>query len=143
MCADNTTIDDYLKLLEIRLNVVNTYFDFDDYSDPIKSYIDDRFLIHLVPSLTHTFLVKLQKNEVEVQNDYFSLVPGGNQQEFIGFENIGDRISPEGGLHPGLLNIVFIKDSEHRSYERTVFTILDAFGSIGGLLEILTFIGSF
>jgi len=51
---------------------VNTYFDFDDYTDPVKPYIDNRFSFELLPNLMVTNNVYLQVRVSE--NQYFRIM---------------------------------------------------------------------
>ena len=60
VCATPAEIDAVQKTLEIDLYVVNSYFDFDDYNNPIKTYIDDRFYYNLIPGFTKLSAVKIQ-----------------------------------------------------------------------------------
>ncbi len=79
-------------------------------------------------------------------------MPGGKSKKFVGFENIERETSAEGMPYPDslrtvfrfiILGVLFTKDAINTEYERSVFTILDAFGNIGGLLEIFSIIGGF
>ncbi|CAI2384546.1 unnamed protein product [Moneuplotes crassus] len=140
-CQSNTTIDSIMSKVQIRLYVVNTYFDFEDYDNPIKTYLDDRFLFYLIPGFSLNIGVRLQKNEAEIQDDYFAFAPGGNNKEFIGFDTVMERMAMEGNPDESLLAIIFTKDPSSKSYDRSVFTVLEAFGNIGGLLEIFSIAG--
>ena len=46
--------------MTIDMVVANTYFDFDDYKDPVKTYIDDRFLYRLIPNFEKTNTAYIQ-----------------------------------------------------------------------------------
>lgn len=48
VCQSDADIATFVDTLIVDAPVVNTYFDFDDYNKPIKSYIDDRFLTPLM-----------------------------------------------------------------------------------------------
>ncbi|CAI2374751.1 unnamed protein product [Moneuplotes crassus] len=141
-CKTNEEIDQLAAAIDVRMMVVNTYFDFEDYDKPIKTYLDDRFLLYMTPGFTQNVYVKIQKNEAEIQDDYFAFAPGGDVTEFIGFESVENNMFSERSPANNLLNVLFIKDSASISYERTVFTVLEAFGNIGGLIEILYVGGS-
>lgn len=40
-CASNEEISDYFKVRKFSVAFVNSYFDFNDYESPIKTFIDD------------------------------------------------------------------------------------------------------
>lgn len=46
--------------MQVDMVVANTFFDFEDYGDPVKSYIDDRFLYRLVPGLSKEYTSYIQ-----------------------------------------------------------------------------------
>ncbi|CAI2384266.1 unnamed protein product [Moneuplotes crassus] len=140
-CQSNTTINSILKKVQIRVYIVNTYFDFEDYDNPIKTYLDGRFLYDIMPGFSQNIGIRLQKNEAEIQDDYLAFAPGGDSKEFIGIDTAIERLATEENYDGDLLNVVFTKDSSSKSYERSVFTVLEAFGNIGGLLEIFTIVG--
>ncbi|CAI2384501.1 unnamed protein product [Moneuplotes crassus] len=62
-------------------------------------------------------------------------------KEFIGFDTIIERMATEGNPDESLLAIRFTKDPSSKSYDRSVFTVLEAFGNVGGLLEIFSIAG--
>ena len=46
--------------MSITVPFVNTYFDFDDYDNPVQTFIDDRFYIETLPGYTKTNLAYVQ-----------------------------------------------------------------------------------
>ena len=60
VCATPAQINAVQENLGIALYVVNSYFDFDDYNNPVKTYIDDRFFYNLIPGFTKFSAVKIQ-----------------------------------------------------------------------------------
>lgn len=49
VCADENTINSFLDPLQFSMAFVNTYFDFNDYVNPIHYFIDDSFFFQLEP----------------------------------------------------------------------------------------------
>ena len=47
--------------------MVNSYFDFEDYQNPVHTYLDDRFIIDLVPGLEKDDIIYIKKSEAEMQ----------------------------------------------------------------------------
>jgi hypothetical protein len=74
--------------------VVNTYFDFDDYKNPIKEYLDDSFLVELIPSFRKENKVFLRENEAEVQDGFFYYTPDGKKSKFVGYSKTTESINP-------------------------------------------------
>ena len=49
-CETDADINTQIGKLSIQIPFVNTYFDFDDYNDPVKTYIDDRLQFATLPT---------------------------------------------------------------------------------------------
>ena len=113
--------------------VINSYFDFEDYDQPIKTYIDDRFFFSLMTSITRNFLAYVKTNEAETLDDFFNYSPQGKESSFISI----DRISQDIQESETIVSVRFVKDPRTDSYDRSVFSLLDALGNIGGLNEVL------
>ena len=113
--------------------VINSYFDFEDYDQPIKTYIDDRFFFSLMTSITRNFLAYVKTNEAETLDDFLNYSPQGKESSFISI----DRISQDIQESETIVSVRFAKDPRTDSYDRSVFSLLDALGNIGGLNEVL------
>ena len=113
--------------------VINTYFDFEDYSNPLKTYIDDRFLYGMLTNFSKQYLVYIRENKAETIDDYFNYSPNGDESGFVSIERIDQDIHESSSI----VNIRFIKDPTSDTYERSVFSLLDALGNIGGVNEVL------
>lgn len=48
------------KGLIVSVAVANTFFDFEDYDDPVKTFIDDRFTYFLIPDFKKTITAYIQ-----------------------------------------------------------------------------------
>ena len=59
-CQSNDTIDEYIKNMEVSIFLVNSYFDSDDYENPINTFIDDRFYYNLIPQFTKASVISIQ-----------------------------------------------------------------------------------
>jgi len=82
-----------ISKMKVEVPVVNTFFNFDDYQDPVKTYIDGRFSYDLLPGYVKTNYVFLKKNEAEYQDSYWAYQPGGNKKEFVGIERVDQRLA--------------------------------------------------
>ena len=49
VCATDPDIEEFLRHSAFDIVIANTYFDFDDYKAPIKTFIDDRFVFDAMP----------------------------------------------------------------------------------------------
>jgi len=46
--------------LEVTIYIVNSYFDYDDYNEPVKTYLDDRFTYTNLPGMTKASFIYIQ-----------------------------------------------------------------------------------
>ncbi|CAI2375893.1 unnamed protein product [Moneuplotes crassus] len=128
------------KGLLVSIAVANTYFDFEDYEDPVKTFIDDRFTYYIIPDFKKTINAYIQKNEAEVQDGFFTYTPDGEEIEFVGVDTVTQDISSL-GIDEQIFAMKFAKDSRMKSYERSVFSFMEATGNMGGLFEIMEIAG--
>ncbi|CAI2382333.1 unnamed protein product [Moneuplotes crassus] len=141
-CPDD--LDEFMSKLRIKIPFVNTYFDFDDYNDPVKTYIDGRFDHGIMNGFMVAHDVFLQKNDAELQDNYFAYQPGGNEKEFVGVDRVDQKLAIQDESTDNIVyKIQFVKDAASKSYERSVFSFMEVTGNIGGLFEILSIAGGF
>ena len=132
-CKSEDEINSLLSGNVLDMAVINTYFDFEDYSNPLKTYIDDRFLYGMLTNFSKQYLVYIRENKAETIDDYFNYSPNGDESGFVSIERIDQDIHESSSI----VNIRFIKDPTSDTYERSVFSLLDALGNIGGVNEVL------
>ncbi|CAI2382433.1 unnamed protein product [Moneuplotes crassus] len=137
-------LEDKISRLRVEIPFVNTYFDFDDYTSPVKTYIDGRLVVDMLPGYVKRDDVFIQKNEAEIQDSYFAYQPGGSKKEFVEIHRVDSRLAVQiDDVDNTIYKLLFVKDAETKSYERQVFSLLEVTGNIGGLFEILERTGGF
>ena len=92
-----------------------------------------------------------RKNEAEYQDDIFSYKPGGTKKDMIEIARFDNRISVENHPYNSIFSkdfifykiaATFVKDNVSKSYDRTVITLLDVLGNVGGIMGIFSVIGA-
>ena len=136
-------IEEILNGIELNIAVVNSYFDFEDYDNPVRTFLDDRFRYSLVSQMERNIIVSLQENEAETKDSYFQYSPEGKTTNFISANRVDKEIRSINNESDVMMSVKFIKDYNYDSYERQVFSVLELFGSLGGLLEIFIIVGGF
>ena len=124
--------------MNIELFIVNTYFDSNEYDNPIKTYIEDGIGYSGVNGISHLANFYFQNNEIETQNSYLSMFHRKQKYSFINLDTIKNSI---GSSDESIFKFGFIKSNKKRSIERSVFTFLDLIGTLGGIFEIFSIIG--
>ena len=122
--------------------MVNSYFDFDNYDEPVQTYIDDRYSYNTISGYTKYIRIFVSKNEAELQDTFFTYAPGGDKKEFISVNSVDQDLAVDYEETGEVLKIHFYKDYGYKHYERSVFSILDLTGKLGGVNEVFEITGS-
>lgn len=137
-CQSDTDIATKLYAGRLNLSIVNKYFDLDDYDEPIKNYLDDRFSYRLTQGFTKVVNVYLKKNVVTMQDNLFQY-QNAVTKEFYKIDRTQTDLSdayPDGTL----IEVNLLIDGETEYHERKVYSFLDMTGQIGGIFEIVKLI---
>jgi hypothetical protein len=125
----------------LEFGMVNAYFDFNDISDPIKTYYEDVNFYSMVPYYPNYLTIKVAHNEYQTDDNlvFQGLTAQGS------FYNVRSKdIQPDNynNREPGkIMTILVYLTPEYQLYERYSFSIFDMFGLIGGLYEICKILG--
>ena len=60
----------------------NTYFDGNDYDNPIKTFLDDRIFDNPIYGFQKNYYAYIKQNSVELQDNLFSYSPDGSELSF-------------------------------------------------------------
>ena len=126
--------------LSIFVFIVNTYFDQDDYTNPIKTYVEDGLEYNGLNSYQSQAKFYFQKNDAEMLDDYFSIFPSPQQKSFFRLASKNNLLSYS---TDEIITISFLKSNQKQTIERSVFTFLDLLGVLGGIFGILSMFGGF
>ena len=121
--------------------VVNSYVDFDDYENVIKTYNDERFFYKLSGGITKRQEIYVRKNYVNL-NDGFFQIGQTEKKEFYNVENSKTDVEIDHRNYK-YARISIKMESREDTYERTVFSVFDYTGLIGGVFEIFEILGGF
>jgi hypothetical protein len=118
------------------LIVVNSYVDFEDYSSPVKRYLDDKYSWRGKPDSTKLIRMFPKENSVELRDN----IVGISSSEYQNFISINEAMLDITNLNTfgDYFDITINLSSEKTNYQRSVFTLFDLTGLIGGLFEVLT-----
>ena len=110
--------------------------DFNDFDTPIKSFVDDRVSFYLLSGIAKLVKIYAKLNKAELNDDYMKLNPTVNK-EFFSVDRIQSDI---GTLNNDIIcQTIILLDPNADTYQRTVFSILDLFGTVGGIFGLLQF----
>ena len=108
--------------------------DFNDYNTPVKSYFDDRILINTVKSFTKYIKVYAKLNTATLNDDYLK-IQSPTTKQFFNTDKIVYELSDNDSTT--IMQTAIFVDSNRGNYQRTVFSILDLLGLVGGIFGLL------
>ena len=146
-CKSNAEIQQGINNLDLTFIVVNAYLDFTDYNDPVKHYIDDLIFFHLESTRHKKSTVFVMKSEVDLADyllqvgqswvGYFSLV-----EKTRAFDDSFHEYDPNDDDTGKYSSIILRFDTKYYQYGRTVYTVLQFLGDVGGLQSSLLMVGA-
>ena len=139
-CASDSDTDTYIKNLRITILIANSYVDFDDYDNPVKRYFDDRYSYRLTSGFRKISRAYIRPNKAEFRDSLVDL-EFSEKKEFYSVESTIDDFSAEFD-NGNLFTYQMLLDHNRDNYERSVYTLTDMFGQVGGVFELFKAIGS-
>ena len=121
--------------------MINSYVDFDDYENVVKTFNDESFYYKLRKGFTREPEILLRKNFVKLNDEFFQMGQT-EHKEFYSTEKTKDDFDfdPDNNLYA---KISIRMEAREDTYERTVFSVFDYTGLIGGVFEIFEVLGGF
>jgi hypothetical protein len=119
---------------------INSYFDFNDYEQPVKQYIDDSLFYEIEPNRLKKVNFYVMKSEIELQDSYFQLGQR-DSYEFVQVQN--QRFYDDSNTEdPSTLITLYIRyDARYEVYERKIYSALELLRDLGGLQRSMYVIG--
>ena len=138
-CKSSDEIDAKLAGGRFVIIAQNSYVDFGDYENVIKTYIDERFLIRVSPGIQKESVLYMRNNHVTLYDSIIQ-IGQGEERQFYSIENSeSDFSSSESFTY---VSFLLRMEAREDTYERTVFSFFDLTGLVGGVFEILEVVGS-
>ena len=70
-CKSEEEINAKMAQQFIYVAALKTYFDYDDYENPIKSYVDDEDVVLMIQNYTSTLEIQVQQNHAYLADNLF------------------------------------------------------------------------
>ena len=140
ICKTEEEIDNFMGSLFVNIATISGYFDFDDYQQPIKTYLNDYEQVYLNSAYYQQYDFKIKQNKALI-SDNLIFSNGFDNKHFYTVETPRYRLF-NNDLSANLVMTINLRLSrESEQYERIVYTFFDLFGYLGGLFDFLYFIG--
>ena len=67
----------------VGIFTASSYFDFDDFSDPVKHYVNDGLYFYFAPGFTKLVSIYVKENSYELSDSIFRYGPSTDKNKFI------------------------------------------------------------
>ena len=134
-CQPSSIIEKSILGITANVAILNSYLDFNDYDTPVKSYLDDRASFYLLSAYSKVAKVYAKLNKAILDDDYLK-IKSATTKEFFSV----DRVENDVGSfdYEVVAQVGILLDPNRDTYKRTVFTILDLSGTLGGIFGLLS-----
>ena len=121
--------------------IISSYFDFDDYENPIHYYLQDLNIMPMIPSLSQRLQYQVRLNKASMSDSLLFGSQGDyNQLEFYSIER-KQNFYASIDFDNSFLRVYISLDPEIDLYSRTVYSFLDMLGFVGGIFELFKLAG--
>ena len=128
-----TEIDEKIRQMVVTIVYLNSYMDFNDFETPVKTTLDDKISYYIKSNEVKIIKMYAKLNKATLNDDYLKLKSAVDKQFFS-----IDRVQNDSALDEVyIFNGNIFMDPNRDLYQRSVFTILDLFGTIGGIYGLL------
>ena len=132
-------ISTILSYSYINVALISTYFDFEDYVNPIKTYLNDLELVSFL-NATQFLEISVQQNEALISDSL--LFPGSfESRKFYNAKPKQLKQANSLVLNNSLAYVFVSLNRESEQYERVVYSFFDMFGYLGGLFDFAYYVG--
>ncbi|CDW89335.1 UNKNOWN [Stylonychia lemnae] len=136
-CASKQEIIDFISKIQFMLAFINSYFDQDDFEDPIKTQVVIQFY-NAIEGQAYNAYLNLQKIFLNSYNSWLSTLFDKKEYDYLSIEFIR---SIQGTIKPGvweMFNILIFCHKEEKVIERLSINLVDIMTILGGFINILS-----
>lgn len=136
-CKSQQTINTILTDKMLNVVFVNTYFDFEDYVAPVKTFLDERASYRIANGSRKYIEIYAQKRTAKYSDSYYDVFEQAKTEQFIGVETISQDFDTETGAGAVLFQVFIKLDPNQQAYGREVYSFFDLTGDVGGVFELM------
>ena len=135
-CKSEEEINNAMGNNLFHVYTLNSYFDFDDLENPVKTYIHSIDAAPLTPYISQNLAVNVNQNKAILNDGWFF---SSNTEEIEFYTNqYSSSFATSLTQFEGYLFLAqFRLDGKMSIYERTSFNFIELFGMLGGIYEII------
>jgi len=130
-----------LDQAQVALYYNNFYFDANDYTSPVKRYIDDKIWFKIMPRVRNDADIFVRRNSFSLQDNYIQIT-GEEEGSFISISGQRETIDDYEDGDQKMVRIYFRVDPIVDQYERKIYSGGDLLAQVGGVFSFLQGIGA-
>ena len=108
-CKSKQDIDSFISNVGVGIFTASSYFDFDDFSDPVKHYVNDGLYFYFAPGFTKLVSIYVKENSYELSDSIFRYEPSTAKNKFISTDDFNVDLKKEDD-DGTVLQVMYIKD---------------------------------
>lgn len=134
-CEDENDIDNDIVGYTMEIVMIDSYFDLHNFTQPIGSFLTEKYYYYCVPGTIKYTDIFIKENKIEL-TDNFMQFGGPEAKKFYSVSDVKESWAYYGG--PEYVYVKLQLDPETQLYKRTVYSLLDLVGQLGGVFGILS-----
>lgn len=138
-CQDIDTIKDLVEGATYYVKLISSYFESEDFSNPIKQYVDSTIYDYVNIGYSKEKDIYLSYNDARTQNSYLSPFGGYTFYEYLSVDSISTYFTVS-DTSSYLAVFRFYLTNKKESILRSSLGLLDIFGIAGGLSSLIAMI---
>lgn len=115
--------------------MIDSYFNLRNFTQPIGSFLTEKYYYYCVPGTIKYTDIFIKENKLELTDNFLQL-GGPVEKKFYSVSDVKESWAYYGG--PEYVYVKLQLDPETQLYKRTVYSILDLIGQLGGVFGILS-----
>ena len=125
----------------LTLAIVNTYFDLNDYNNPVKTYIDDQLKFSITSGYSKSMIMSAQQRTSIKSDDFLYFWNEASTDNFVGVESYTIDFQATTNTDNSVATFLIRLDPVQQQYTRSVYNFLQFSGDLGGVFQVLEIIG--
>jgi hypothetical protein len=127
-------IDEFIKYKEVDITMIDHYFDFHSFDNPIKSYMTQRYYYSFLKDYYKYAQVYIRENNLELMDSVFQYQDYDRKK----FYSIADEVHDYYEGYDNYWALIFRADDREITHTRTVYSLFDMVAQIGGVYGVLS-----
>lgn len=124
---------------QLQITIQNSYFDIQNFVEPVQYFMDDQFFWDILPSFRKKSDLYVRKGDANTVDEYIQ-ISGSNVYTYYTVEKSRDQLVVLDSSGE-FMSVYFRFDATTENYDRKVFSFSDMLAQVGGLYQSVFMMG--